>query len=273
MMVTMRLRSALVVVLVSLALAPSLACPEPFYDDTIGVAGVPTEPGSLAGTFGLQSQAMDQAQTALGPIETGGITWSLVERTARDDDNAVYDERIRVCDVENFETAGLTTTIPRATLDAIPIGLSSLHIDHASGAYVRSAYREYWAVRDLDDEAPFPTDKSSPVFYDMDEDGEPGTTLLTSGLVVGEVYVAQRKTVEQEGVVRGLDLSFGLSKVKKEGLVLAATNDLLLTESPREPHKNPKNSWFAEVRLDDGAGCEAVLEARDTEVLPLRRPF
>jgi hypothetical protein len=266
-------RLVFAVAVVGLCLPVTMACQEPFYDDTIGVAGVPTEPGSLAGTFGLQSQAMDQAQTALGPIETGGITWSLVERTVRADDPSTYDETIRVCDVYNFEIAGLTTTIPRATLDAIPVSISSLSVDHASGSYQRNAFREYWAVHDLDDDAPFPSDKSSAVFYDMDSDGHPGTTLLTSGLVDGEVYVAQRKTVEQEGVVQGVDFIFGLSKVKKESVVLGATNDLLLTESPREPHKNPKNSWFAEVRLDVGSGCDAVLTARDTEQLPLRRPF
>lgn len=261
------------IVVVGLGLSATTACPEPFYDDTIGVAGVATEPGSLAGTFGLQSQAMDQVHTVLGLIETGGITWSLVERTAHTDDPSTYDETIRVCDVHNFEVAGLTTTIPRATLDALPPSSASVVIDHGSGAYRRNAYREYWAVHDLDDDAAFPTDTASPVFYDMDADGHPGTTLVTSGLVEGEVYVAQRKTVVQDGVVQGVDLSFGLSRVKKEGIVLAATNDLLLTESPREPHKNPKNSWFAEIRLDDGAGCDAVLNARDAADLPLRRPF
>jgi len=253
--------------------APGMACQEPYYDDTIGVEGVPTDTGALAGTFALQSQAMDQANTVLGPVDTGGVTWSLVVRTVRADDPNAYDERIEVCDVENFETAGLTTVNTPATIDAIPESLATLIVDHATGAFHRQPYREYWAVRDLDDDAPFPTDKESSVFYDMDDDGQPGTTVLTSGLVDGEVYVAQRKTVEQQGVVQGEDVSFGLSRVTKEGTVLAASNDFLLNEAPRTPHPNPKNSWFMEVRLAEGAGCDAVVGARDDETLPVRRPF
>lgn len=248
-------------------------CPAPFYDDTIGVEGKATDPGSLAGTFALQSQAMDQANTVLGPVDTGGITWSLVIRTPRADDAGLYDETIEVCDVENFETAGLSTVNTRATLDAIPISAAVLDVDHQTGAFLRLPYREFWAVRDLADDEPLPTDKESPVFYDMDGDGNPGTTVVTSGLVDGEVYVAQRKTVEQTGVVQGEDVSFGLAKVKKEGTVLAANNDFLLNEAPREPHPNPKNSWFMEVRIEDGAGCDTVTAARDDGTLPVRRPF
>lgn len=254
-------------------IVPGMACQEPYYDDTIGVEGVATDVGALAGTFALQSQAMDQANTVLGPIDTGGVTWSLVVRTIRVDQPDRYDERIEVCDVENFESAGLTTVNTPATIDAIPEGLATLVVDHATGAFHREPYREFWAVRDLDDDAPFPTDKESPVFYDMDDDGQPGATVLTSGLVDGEVYVAQRKTIEQTGVVQGEDVSFGLSKVKKEGTVLAASNDFLLNEAPREPHPNPKNSWFMELRIGEGDGCDAVLAARDDETLPIRRPF
>ena len=134
-------------------------------------------------------------------------------------------------------------------------------------------YREFWAVQGLNDDEPLPTDKESAVFYDMDGDTNPGATLTASGLVDGEVYVAQRKTVDQQGVVQGTDSSFGLAQVKKEGTVLGASNDLLLNEAPRTPHPNPKNSWWVEVRIDDGAGCDGVTAARDSEALPLRRPF
>ena len=90
--------------------ATGAGCPAPYYDDVIGVEGVATDPGSLAGTFALQSQAMDQANTVLGPVDTGGITWSLVIRTARADDDNLYDETIEVCGSEEqgaFSREGL----------------------------------------------------------------------------------------------------------------------------------------------------------------------
>jgi hypothetical protein len=251
------------------------ACPAPYYDDDIGLDGVPTTAGVLAGRFALQSTAVDQAEVAIfGKIDTGGITASLVTRTWRGGDEPdAYDEAIEVCGVENFETAGLTTVNTPATIRSIPTSQAVLRVDHATGAFTREPYREYWAVRDLDDDDALPTNKDSSVYYDMDDDGNPGTTVQASGLVNGEVYVAQRKTVDQRGVVRGDDESVGLSRVKKEGLILEATNDLLKTEAPRLPHPDPKQSWWMEVRLRDDDGCRAVLDAQESGELPRIAPF
>jgi hypothetical protein len=264
----------------ALTLASGLAlavvgCAEPYYDDALGLDGVPVDDGSLAGTFGLQSTAVDQADVPVfGKIDTGGITASLVQRTWRGAaDGDVYDEVITVCGVENFETAGVLTTVPDKAVRAIPQSAAVLHVDHDTGAYLRDTYREYWAVRDLDDDDPLPEDKSSDVFYDMDDDGHPGATVLATGLAEGEVYVAQRKTIDQKGIVRSEDGSLGLSHVTKEGVVLDATSDLLKTESARTPHPDPKQSWFIDVRLDDDAGCDDVLAAQASGALPRQSPI
>ncbi|HEY1098965.1 MAG TPA: hypothetical protein VGF99_08550 [Myxococcota bacterium] len=250
------------------------ACAEPYYDSDIGVEGVAVDEGSLAGTFAVESLATDQAEVPVfGKIDTGGVTFTLVQRTWRADEPAIYDEVITVCDVENFETAGLTTVNSRGAIDAIPAIASSLEVDHAAGSFLRHTFREFWAVRNLDDDDAFPTDVDDPVFYDSDDDGNPGATVVASGLASGEVYVAQRKTVDHKGVVRGPDESFGLAKVKKEGIVLDATSDTLKTESPRTPHPDPKRSWWYELRLPDDGDCSAVRAARDNEDLPLGAPF
>ena len=261
--------------LVSVVGTFGLGCEEPFFDDNIGVEGVPVEAGSLAGTFALKSQALDQADAPLiGKVDAGGITFGLVIRTWRGNEEPnLYDERIEVCDVENFEVAGLTTVNSRDTIESIPVSDAVVDVDHGTGAFVRQTYHEFWAVEGLDDDASFPSNPGSRVFYDMDDDGNPGTTVLASGLVTGEVYVAQRKTVDQAGVVRGTDKSFGLARVKKEGIILDATNDLLKTESERVPHPDPKQSWWMEIRLDDDAGCDDVVRAKEDDDLPRRRPF
>lgn len=273
MMLRLVAARALAVTAVTAVVGAAAACPEPFYDDVIGVEGVATETGSLQGTLALKSQAMDRANTVLGPVDTGGITYSLVTRTWREDEPARYDETHKVCDVENFETAGLTAVNTRATIDGIPVSTTVLDVDHASGAFTRQPFHEYWAVQNLDDNDPLPEDKTSAVFYDMDNDGNPGTTVTTSGLVDGEVYVAQRKTISHTGVVQGEALSFGLARVKKEGTVLGASTDLLLNEAERVPHPDPKQSWWMEIRIDDDAGCDAVIDARDSDALPIKRPF
>jgi len=268
MSIRLQLLSSMVVV------SAGVGCAEPYYDDDIGIEGVATDEGALAGTFAIESLATDQANApVLGRIDTGGVTYGLITRTWREDEPAIYDETIKVCDVINFETAGLTTVNTPATIAGIPDATTTVTVDHATGAFVRAPYREFWAVRDLADDDALPTDVDSPVFYDMDSDGNPGTTVVASGLQSGEVYVAQRKTVDHQGVVQGPDKSLGLARVKKEGIVLDASNDLLKTESPRTPHPDPKRSWWFELRIGDGADCGEVMAAAEDERLPLRAPF
>ena len=99
--------SALLLVLSGAGLVA--ACAEPFYDDDIGVEGVAVDEGSLAGVFAVKGTAVDQADTVLGKVDTGGITFYLSTRTYNAE-TRVYDEVLKDCAVENFETAGLQTT-------------------------------------------------------------------------------------------------------------------------------------------------------------------
>jgi hypothetical protein len=222
----------------------------------------------------MESTAIDQANAPIfGKVDAGSVSYALVVRRWRSDEPNVYDEDIRVCDVVNFEVAGITTVNTPATIAAIPTSAAVLTVDHATGDFARGLYREFWAVQGLSDDAAFPSDVEDDVFYDADEDDHPGTTVTASGLVSGDVYVAQRKTVEHHGVVQGTDSSLGLAQVSKEGIVLDATSDLLKTESPRSPHPDPKQSWWFDLRIDDGASCDDVLAARDDERLPKIRPF
>lgn len=249
------------------------ACAEPFYDDDIGVEGVPVDEGSLAGVFAVKGVAVDQADTVLGKVDTGGQSFYLSTRVFNTE-TKVYDETLKQCAVENFETAGLQTTNNPDAIKAIPKIDATLTVDHATGEVVRSTYREYWAIEGLDDDDDLPADKDADVYVDADDDGNPGDTVFTQGLVPnGEVYIAQRKTVDTHGVVRSPDKSFGLLHAVKEGVILGANNDLLLNEADRVPHPDPKQSWWMEIRLDDDAGCGDVIDARDAEDLPLRRPF
>jgi hypothetical protein len=263
------------VLAVVVVVAGATGCPAPVYDDELGLSGVPIESGSLAGVFGLQAMAVDQADVPLlGKVDTGGITASLVRRTWRGPEDAdAYDEVGVVCAVENFETGGLLTVIAASTIQALPAVNATLLVTHEAGSFQRRPYRERWALRDLADDEPLPADVDSRVYFDMESDGKPGATVQASGLVQGEVYVAQRKTVEQEGVVRSVDELVGLSRVRKEGVVLGATNDFLKTESKRTPHPDPRQSWSMEIRLSDDADCHDVIAAQESGALPRRSPL
>ncbi|MBI1948790.1 MAG: hypothetical protein HYS27_24095 [Deltaproteobacteria bacterium] len=260
------------VLLVAIA---SSACVEPVYDDRLGVAGVPTDEGALAGTFGLASTAADLAEVPLlGEQVGGGMTFALVTRAW---DGAGYAQTNTICRVINYDVAGLSSAVSEDTVHTIPQVPVVITIDHASGAVATERFFELWAVRGLSPDEDMPTApddaRFSTYFYDMDGDGNPGATMTTSGLVSGEVYFAQRKGLAFTGVVRGPDESFGLLEHKKEATVIDATDDLLKTQTVRAQHPDPKQSWWHEVRLADSAGCADLTAAVDDGTFSLLRPF
>jgi hypothetical protein len=253
--------------------AASSACPEPVYDDDIGLSGVPTEPGALAGAFVLAMTAADLGDVpGFGAQYAGGMTFMLVRRTWN---GSAYEQTNRVCAVVNFEVAGLATEVSRRTARSIPALGVELSIDHATGAYGAADFFELWALQGLERGAPLPTSADDPRVWDMDADGKVGATLTTSGLLTGELYVAQRKTVSLSGVVRGPDESVGLLVHKKEAVVLDATDELLKQKVERAQHPDPKESWWHEVRIapaGGGADCGDVEAALADGTLALR-PF
>jgi hypothetical protein len=267
------LRSIIGAAIALCASATIAACTQPVYDSTLGVTGVPVDEGSLAGTFAIQSTATDQANTILGPQDGGGTTYSLVTRTY-DAASKTYLQHVQVCAVIDFDVAGLSSTISDEAARSVPAFDTVLDVDHATGAYDVSTFEEVWAVH-LPDNAtsPLPATKDSPEVYDMDGDGKPGFTVKTSGLVDGELYVVQRKTLTYSGVVRSKDESFGLVKHHKESVVLDATNSLLKSSVDRKQHPDPKRSWFQEKRIAADATCDTVKAAITDGTLAEHAPF
>jgi hypothetical protein len=251
-----------------------IGCAEPVYNDDIGLSGVPTESGALAGAFGLVSTAADLAQLpGLGDQIAGGMTFLLVERAW---DGEAYLQTNRVCRVENFDVAGLHTEVSRTTARSIPALDVTIHVDHATGAVSTEKAAELWALQDIGLDDDLPTSADDARVWDMDGDDKLGATITASGLVDGELYFAQRKTISFDGVVRGPDEMLGLVTHKKEAVVLDATSDFLKQNASRHQHPDPKESWWHEVRLapaGEGADCDDVEAAVDDETLSRLRPF
>src|SRR3954469_22334380 len=84
----------------------------PKFDEDLGVAAQPVEPGALAGTFGLKTVSSTLAHASiLGDFQGGGANFRLVTRTY-DDATSTYQQRSSLCGGFNFEVAGVTTSIP-----------------------------------------------------------------------------------------------------------------------------------------------------------------
>lgn len=281
----MRFAAAITVVVPTLL---SFGCerPQPIYDDDIGVQAEPAEVGSLAGTFALKTI---NATLVHVPFQTeeevigGGVNFRLVTREW-DEEQQLYLQRSTLCGGYNFEVMGVTTTVPGPTYREVPESTEEwVKVEHDLGTYESGGHLQLWAI-DLEDpfEDAFPADREeaeSAAFrdriFDLEEDGSPGLTLFVSGLVEGEIYAAQRKRVDLEGVIQGADYAVGLAKNTFESVTLGNNNDLLdaSEQGSAEPYPDPKESWFQEVRIPADTSCDDVARMEDTGELSRPRPF
>ncbi len=254
-----------------MAIVNSSGCQQPVYNKDLGITGVPIDDGALQGTFAVLTVLSDQAETAIGTQDGGGETTYLMTRDYDAGDG--YTTTLRVCRVVNYTVAGLSSEIGDATRDAIPTITQHDSVQHGTGAFAAAKYREVWGLSGLDDAAALPRQGDDSRIFDLENDGHPGATLLTHGLVEGALYFVQRKTVAQDGVVLSSDEVVGLTSHKKDSFVIDATSELLLSSTNRQQHPDPKESWFHEVRVADDATCASVRAQFDAGDLSDLRPF
>ena len=98
-------------------------------------------------------------------------------------------------------------------------------------------------------------------------------TLFLGGFIEAEVYFVQRKRVELEGLIVEEDRYTGLAEAAYEQITLGSTNSLVNENIEKEPHPNPKESWFEEIRIDDGADCDEVEAAMSDGRISRLNPF
>ncbi|HEY4224145.1 MAG TPA: hypothetical protein VGO62_22475 [Myxococcota bacterium] len=258
---------------------------KPFFSSDIGVQAVPIDPGAAAGTFALKTVNAEVVHlpAGLGDKQGGGVNYRLVTRTY-DTANDVYEQVSVVCGGYNYEVAGVTTSVPAASyLELAPSPKETVAID-ATGKYAGRGHLQLWGLQNLPDpyKTPLPTSKDEAAvapwtdrIFDMDKDNNPGITLFVSGLITGQVYAFQRKTVDTDGVSLSPDHFVGLAHNTNEALTIGADNPLVdrQSEGSAEPNPDPKQSYFEEARLKDGATCDDVNSAEDDGILKTSRPF
>ncbi len=264
------------------------ACPPPpHYDDAIGVSGVASEPGSLAGSWAVHQRQIYLGWVAVlaSEVEVGGDQYFLLERSW-DDESETYQEQWQLCADLRFETAGLRIEPTEATVRNVAMTAPSPEIEHSTGGFAAADLLQLWALRDLPD--PLRTTlpnaenyQQAPQrdwIYDADSDGELATTVLLKGILEGEERYVNRKIVQQRGVVASEHQLIGLIEIRASWAVLDATVALAIhhgempSESNRQ-HPDPKRSWFEQQRLEGVGSCTAVMQASDDGTLSTTRPF
>ncbi len=253
---------------------------DPVFNDELDLQAVSTSPGELAGTFALFTRAVGPVATPLGEAPSGNDDYLLVERTW-DEATGRYLHVSQLCGGDYIPVLETQTVIPTETWRSIPPSTDEVvEVDHARGVFAAKEHLQLWALQGLDDplRTPLPTTRAEAIaddflenVYDVDDDGNPGVTFLAEGLIIGEVYAAQRKTTKMDGVVLSADRIVGRSDHLYEFLILGASLSILEQE-PQFNDTDRNQSWFEQVRISDGAGCDEVQALVDDRTLG-DRPF
>jgi len=219
----------------------------------------------------------------LGDKEGGGNNYRLVTRTY-DADADVYHQSSLLCGGVNFEVAGVTTSCPESTYRAVAESTNETVTIDDAGHYTSTGHLQLWGLHDLPDpyktELPTTKDEAAAApwderIFDMDGDDNPGITLFVSGLIEGQVYAFQRKTVDLDGVTNSADHFEGLAHNTNEALTIGADNPLVdrQSEGSSEPNPDPKRSYFEEARIDPASTCDDVMKAEENGILSDISPF
>jgi hypothetical protein len=259
-------------------------CPvaEPYYNENIGQEGVPVDPGAMSGTFALKLQSTTQTELPLlGKVTGGGDSYALVFRDY-DMSDQTYTQETKLCG-GLIRSENTDSTLPDESWQKVPqMESKQTDLRDGEGYLAVAGYIELWGLTNMDDpwNDPMPKDEFeaeeepfAEQIVDMDEDGYPGMTIQVEGIVSGDFYFIQRKKANLEGIIVDEDRTFGLQVTHFEQTILGTTSGPTQQGYPQEPHPDPRQSWFEEIRLPSGSSCDDVMQAVEDGTMSRLRPF
>ncbi len=200
----------------------------------------------------------------------------------------VLTETFTACDVELAPVLGLQATVPQALLQSTwPVtvtgGLTTGSLRPGAG-YTSGPLAELWGLA-LDDpfNDPVPTiddGPDDPRIVDLDEDGNPGSTLVFPDQC--DAYIAQRTNTLMSGIMTapdriegGIPLGHGVLNAHAGQYIVSASNPLCATRYGLSP--NPGRGQFVRVRVDGRGGALNIDADGDgvitcDEALPWKEP-
>jgi len=256
--------------------------PQPHFDDDTGLQGFATEEGSLAGTWGAVVEFALILQIAVVGDRNGGSQGLRLLTRTWDPVRKVYAERFTWCRNEVFEVEGTKSVTTIETLSKLGAVEWETTVNHETGEYKSNTILDLWGLRNMPDpiETPLPNNDNyesppqSDWVFDEDEDGKPGVTANLVGGLNAELNIVTRSAYVLDGTITSKDKITGLNRVgKNEQSTVKSNNQFAEGESHNRPDPDPKQSWFDQVRLPDGATCADVIAALDDGRLHSRRPF
>ena len=109
------------------------------------------------------------------------------------------------------------------------------------------------------DRSDFLQNPDDPRFWDQDQDGKPGITMLMDGMMRGEIYHVQRITAKPNGTLIDKDHIRGLCTVTTEMEYLDASNPDLLADIDFLVHEEADRTFFRLMRMPDDTSCADLI--------------
>lgn len=193
-------------------------------------------------------------------------------------DELVLTEKLCSLEMINFSDTGsppsdlIHVTIPHSFLAALPLATHRVQMDaRAPGAaFVSDTWLEVRGARlEHPDTDPLPTRTeyeavpTDPRLWDQDEDGRPGMTTLTDGVLRGEIYIVQRLRTALVGELVDADRVQGLVLAQTQEHLLDASKAALVYDIQTQLHPDEDRTYFRLLRLADDASCADLIAEAD----------
>jgi hypothetical protein len=147
------------------------------------------------------------------------------------------------------------------SIDAVDVRATAVPGLVAGASFTSGELNDLRGAR-LDNPAtdPLPTRLDLTHQRDQDHDGQPGMTSLSTGILTGELYQAQRTRVVFHAQAVDPDHLHGLLSTVVDTALLGASTVDLINDSTSAAHPQPDRTYFRAVRLDEAATCATVID-------------
>lgn len=210
--------------------------------------------------------ARQHVMIGLAELPAFGIVLSETRTTLRTTitkTNGVIISREETCEIliDRPEASEVKTTMPQAFVDSIALFDRALHMEGNLLEFAQVIQVQGANLRDPKTDT-LPVEAEDPRVFDQDQDGQPGLTVLISGLLEGNLQVVQRLTTRLSGELNG-DQMEGILTWKTEEPVLGGSNEILARDVPVTIHPEYP-SYFVARRVNAEMTCRTILDEADT---------
>jgi len=226
-------------------------------------AEVPHERPPLAGYWAQRRFYSSLSDLpVLGMKETSTTSISLVKIEEHENGQLTLVTTLCGIDIDNGAEGMVDVLVPDAFVRSIPQATLSATLTREERGWRFFQPRHFdvrGAVLESKADESLPVDVDDPRVFDQDEDGEPGVTMIVTGLTQGRLFIVQRTSYELDGFVVSDLLIEGRADWTDEQVLLASDNPNLTGSPPKTPKLEA--STFTMLRLTGEPDCNTAREA------------